>query len=162
MTRNGQGQCNVWTSDVGPGDHPSSEPGKVRDIEIITQWHEATLQTSWRDTKEWYKKQDAWWTVIYLSYFCSANIKKQILSFMSSEESERYWVSLSFPFIKHGLRGEDQCRGLLSWGWCIISTVVTSSGPIVNISDKDLPALKLIKSHCLKRGERWSVISLIN
>ena len=72
---------------------------------------EATLQASHITNHPGSKHQNTKtfliWIVIHLFLFCQHH-KRQILSFMSSEESERYWASLSFPFIKHGLRGPMQ------------------------------------------------------
>lgn len=97
-----------------------------------------------------------------MSLGSAPNTKKQILSFMSSEESERYWVSLSFPFIKHGLRGEDHCRRT---GTIIVRLVYyeyscDKPGPIVNIFNKDLDRFIVIRSHCLKDRFKLIIFSI--
>lgn len=121
---------NVWTSDAATLEaihHPGEGKWeRWRSLHCVT---EATLQASHITNHPGSKHQNTKtfliWIVIHLFLFCQHH-KRQILSFMSSEESERYWASLSFPFIKHGLRTNAGGLGLLSRGGCIISAVVTS------------------------------------
>ena len=128
MSPNGQGQClDKWCGHTGS--YPSSGWGKVREMEIITlrdRGHVTSITHHKSPGVKTSEHENISFMDCDTSFLFCQHHKRQILSFMSSEESERYWASLSFPFIKHGLRTNAGGLGLLSRGGCIISAVVTS------------------------------------